>query len=152
MGEATDTELNIDIEIEGETYRVHYVNTGVPHAVLFVEDVNEVDVVGLGKKIRFHERFQPKGANANFVQITGENSVSARVYERGVEDETLASGTGCTACAVIASLVKGLKPPIEVLTRSGATLTINFRRKGDEISELTMSGPTRLVYEGLYSP
>ena len=152
MGEATDTELNIDIDIEGETYTVHYVNTGVPHAVLFVDDVNEVDVVGLGKKIRFHKRFQPKGANANFVQVTGENSVSARVYERGVEDETLASGTGCTACAVISSLVKGLKPPIRVLTRSGATLTINFRRKGDEISELTMTGPTRLVYEGLYSP
>jgi diaminopimelate epimerase len=152
MGEATNTELDIVLEVEGETYRVHYTNTGVPHAVVFVEDVNEVDVVGLGRKIRFHERFQPKGANANFVQVTGKSSISARIYERGVEDETLASGTGCTACAVISSLVKGLRPPVRVLTRSGATLTVNFRREGDRVSALTMTGPTRLVYEGVYYP
>ncbi len=152
MGEATDTQLDIDIHIEGKTYHVHYTNTGVPHAVMFVDDVNEVDVVGLGSKIRFHERFQPKGANANFVQVTGEDSVAARVYERGVEDETLASGTGCTACAVISNLVKGVKPPVQVRTRSEATLTIDFIRQGDQLSQLTMTGPTRLVYEGVYFP
>lgn len=152
MGAATDTELNIDIQIEGETYRVHYANTGVPHAVMFVDEVDEVDVLGLGRKIRFHERFQPKGANANFVQVTGENSISARVYERGVEDETLASGTGCTASAVISSLVKGVKPPVRVRTRSGGMFTINFSKQGDQISQLTMTGPTRLVYDGVYFP
>jgi len=152
MGAVTETELNIDIEIEGQTYRVHHTNTGVPHAVMFVDEVNEVDVVGLGRKVRFHERFQPKGANANFVQVTGENSISARIYERGVEDETLASGTGCAACAVIASLVKDLNPPIQVQTRSGASLTISFKRECEQVSHLTMSGPTRLVYEGVYFP
>ena len=152
MGAVKDTELNIDIEIDGKTYRVHHANTGVPHAVMFVEDVNEVDVVGLGRKTRFHKRFQPKGANANFVHVTGESSISARIYERGVEDETLASGTGCTACAVISNLVKNVKPPVRVLTRGGETLTINFKRKGDQVSDLTMSGPTRLVYEGVYYP
>ncbi len=152
MGAVEDTELNIDIEIDGKTYRVHYTNTGVPHAVMFVEDVGEVDVVGLGRKIRFHKRFQPKGANANFVQVTSESSISARTYERGVEDETLACATGCTACAVIANLVKNVKPPVKVLTRGGETLTINFKRTGDRLSNLTMSGPTRLVYEGVYYP
>lgn len=152
MGAATDTELNIDIEIEGKTYRVHHTNTGVPHAVMFVDDVSEVDVVALGRKIRFHQRFQPKGANANFVEATGESSISARIYERGVEDETLASGTGCTASAVISALVKGVKPPVRVLTRSGETLTINFREEGEQLSQLTMTGPTRLVYEGTYFP
>ncbi len=152
MGAVTETEFNIDIEIDGQSYRVHHTNTGVPHAVMFVDDVSEVDVVGLGRKVRFHERFQPKGANANFVQVTGERTLSARIYERGVEDETLASGTGCAACGVISGLVKQLDPPIEVHTRSGATLTIHFKREREEISHLTMSGPTRLVYEGVYFP
>jgi diaminopimelate epimerase len=152
MGEVTETKLNIDIEIDGQTYRVHHTNTGVPHAVMFVDDVNAVDVIGVGRKVRFHERFQPKGANANFVQVTGPSSVSARIYERGVEDETLACGTGCTACAVVSALVKGLQPPIRVLTRSGETLTLDFRKDGEQISEVTMTGPTRLVYEGVYLP
>jgi len=150
MGNVTNTELNIDIQVEGKNYLLHYTNTGVPHVVMFVDDVNEVDVVGLGRKIRFHERFQPKGTNANFVQVTGANCISARIYERGVEDETLSSGTGCAACAVISSLVKGLRPPIRVHTRGGATLTVKFSKEGDRISELRMTGPTRLVYEGVY--
>ncbi len=152
MGEVVDTLLNIDIEIEGRTYRVHYTNTGVPHAVMFVDDVSKVEVVGLGRKVRFHQRFQPKGTNANFVQVTGRDSISARIYERGVEDETLASGTGCTACAVISSLVKGVQPPIRVQTHGGAILTINFKEQGDRFSDVTMTGPTRLVYEGIYFP
>ena len=152
MGDVTETELNIDLEIDGEVYRVHHTNTGVPHAVMFVEDVDEVDVSGLGRKVRFHERFQPKGANANFVHVTGENSIAVRTYERGVEDETLACGTGCTACGVISNLVKGMSPPIRVATRSGATLTIHFIREGKELSGVTLSGPAKLVYEGVYHP
>ncbi len=152
MGAVTETELDIDIDVEGKVHRVHHTNTGVPHAVMFVENLGEIDVVGLGRKIRFHERFQPKGANANFVQVTGENSISARIYERGVEDETLASGTGCAACAVISSLVKNLNPPIRVKTRSGATLTVDFKKQREQIFRLTMSGPTKLVYDGLYYP
>lgn len=152
MGDVTETELNIDIEIDGNAYRVHHTNTGVPHAVMFVKNVDEVDVVGLGRKVRFHERFQPKGANANFVHVTGGNSIAARTYERGVEDETLACGTGCTACAVISNLVKGMDPPIRVATRSGATLTIDFTKKGEKLSGVTLSGPAKLVYEGVYHP
>lgn len=152
MGEVTETELDVDIEIDGQVYRVHHTNTGVPHAVLFVENVKEVDVVGLGRKVRFHKRFQPKGANANFVQVTGKNSISARTYERGVEDETLACGTGCAACVVISSLVKGLTPPIAVRTHGGEVLIVDFRKKDDEITQLTLSGPARLVYEGVYYP
>jgi diaminopimelate epimerase len=152
MGAVTETELNIDIEIDGQNYRVHHTNTGVPHGVMFVDDVSKIDVVGLGRKVRFHKRFEPKGANANFVQVTGGHTISARIYERGVEDETLASGTGCTACAVISNLVRGLDPPIRVRTQSGATLTINFKRECEDISHLMMSGPTRLVYEGVYFP
>lgn len=176
MGEVTETRLDIDIEIDGQTYRVHHTNTGVPHAVMFVENVEGVDVVSLGRKVRFHPRFQPKGANANFVHVTGKNTISARssacvpaciltqggrdacatisarIYERGVEDETLASGTGCAACAVISSLVKGLTPPIRVRTRGGTVLTVDFKKKRDDISQLTVSGPARLVYEGVYHP
>jgi len=152
MGEVTETRLDIDLEIDGQIYHVHHTNTGVPHAVMFVENVEGVDVISLGRKVRFHPRFQPKGANANFVHVTGKNTISARIYERGVEDETLASGTGCAACAVITSLVKGLTSPIRVRTRGGTVLTVDFKKKRDDISQLTVSGPARLVYEGIYHP
>lgn len=152
MGDVSETQLDMDIEIDGKTYRVHHTNSGVPHAVMFVENAEEVDVVSLGRKVRFHERFQPKGANANFVQVTGKNTITARTYERGVEDETLACGTGCAACAVISNLVNGLTPPIHVRTRSGEVLTVDFKKERDAISQLTLSGPARLVYEGVYYP
>jgi len=150
MGEVLDTLLNIDIEVDAKKYTVHFTNTGVPHTVLFVDNLEQIDLQGMGGKIRFHQRFQPKGTNVDFVQKTGRSSVAMRVYERGVEAETLACGTGVTAAAIISSLVHGVKPPVSVAVRSGDTLTVDFKNNDDVFSDVVLTGPARLVYDGTY--
>jgi len=150
MGEVLDTLLNLDIEIDAQNYTVHFTNTGVPHTILFVDDLEEIDLQDTGSKIRYHQRFQPKGTNADFVKVTGKKSVEMRVYERGVEGETLACGTGVTAAAIIANLVRDIKPPIAVKVRSGDMLSVDFERKDDTFSSVLLVGPATLVYEGIY--
>jgi diaminopimelate epimerase len=121
-----------------------YVNTGVPHYVLFVPDVDQVDVEKLGVKYRHHPAFQPAGTNVNFVGIAGTSDLYLRTYERGVEEETLACGTGTVASAVIAHLQKQTPFPIHVTTRGGE-LTVY----GDpEFEKLELEGEVRLVYNG----
>jgi diaminopimelate epimerase len=121
-----------------------YVNTGVPHYVLFVPDVDQIDVAKLGVKYRRHQAFQPAGTNVNFVSVAGKSNLYLRTYERGVEEETLACGTGTVASAVIAHLQKRMPFPIHVTTRGGE-LTVY----GDpEFRELEMEGEVQLVYDG----
>jgi diaminopimelate epimerase len=121
-----------------------YVNTGVPHFVLFVSDVDQVDVAKLGVKYRHHPVFQPAGTNVNFVSIIGKSNLHLRTYERGVEEETLACGTGTVASAVIAYLQKQMPFPIHVITRGGE-LAVH----GDpEFKKLELEGEVRLVYDG----
>ena len=121
-----------------------YVNTGVPHYVLFVPDVEQVDVAGLGVKYRRHKSFQPAGTNVNFVAPTGTSHLYLRTYERGVEEETLACGTGTVASAVFAHLKKQMPFPIHVTTRGG-----NLTVYGDEhFEKLELEGEVRHVYYG----
>ncbi len=121
-----------------------YVNTGVPHYVLFVADVDRVDVAKLGVKYRRHSAFQPAGTNVNFVSIVGNSNLHLRTYERGVEEETLACGTGTVASAVITHLQKQIPFPIHVTTRGGE-LTVY----GDpDFKKLELEGEVRLVYDG----
>ncbi len=150
MGDPIETLLNIALDVDDSKYVVHYTNLGVPHTVLFVDDVEKVDVVNLGRKIRFHPKFKPKGTNVDFVQIVGKNSIKMRVYERGVENETLASGTGVTASTVICNLVKNILPPVKILVKSGDTLTVNFEKMDDQPKNTILSGPATLIYEGKY--
>ncbi|MCI0691219.1 diaminopimelate epimerase [candidate division KSB1 bacterium] len=121
-----------------------YVNTGVPHYVLFVADVNQVEVATLGVKYRHHPAFQPAGTNVNFVSIAGRSNLYLRTYERGVEEETLACGTGTVASAVITHLQKQMPFPIHVTTRGGELMVY-----GDpEFKKLELEGEVRLVYDG----
>ncbi len=121
-----------------------YVNTGVPHYVLFVADVDQVDVAKLGVKYRHHPVFQPAGTNVNFVSIVGRSNLYLRTYERGVEEETLACGTGTVASAVITHLQKQTPFPIHVTTRGGELIVY-----GDsEFKKLELEGEVRLVYDG----
>lgn len=143
-------QMNQDIEIEGTTYRFHYVNTGVPHVVVPVEDIEAVDVAKLGRHLRFHDRFQPDGTNANFVKTEG-GRIVIRTYERGVEEETLACGTGAVAAALTAGRDQGLASPIALLTRSGETLTIYFRPRDDGFQNVRLEGDARLIYTGSLS-
>jgi len=144
----TGLKLNIDVTIDGESRQMHFINTGVPHAVQFVDQVASVAVKDLGKKIRFHAQFQPAGTNANFVQVVDRKHIKVRTYERGVEDETLACGTGAVASALIAAKKEFVDSPVEVQTSGGEILKIHFQSKGDGFDRVFLEGDARLVYEG----
>ena len=143
-----DLSLNIRLLLDGQERTVHFLNTGVPHVVLFT-DGSEAPVQRWGRELRFHKRFQPAGANANFVQITGAHELTVRTYERGVEAETLACGTGATAAAVIAALLGHAQPPVTVTTSGGQRLTIDFRLADQQtVESLTLEGPALHIYDG----
>jgi len=143
--------LNQQLPVAGELLTVHSVNTGVPHAVVFVDDLENVDVVKLGAGLRYHEAFAPKGTNANFVKLLGPGSIAIRTYERGVEGETLACGTGMVACALITHELHGYTSPISVLVKGGDTLRIGFEKTGAEYQNVTLHGPADFVFEGQVS-
>jgi diaminopimelate epimerase len=141
-------ELDLRITVDGQVHLLHFINTGVPHAVEIVEEVSRVAAEDLGRRIRFHPRFQPSGTNANFLQPIDRSHLRVRTYERGVEEETLACGTGAVAGALIAA-AKGLAgSPAAVETTGGEILTIYFQRKGEGFEHVFLEGDTRLVYEG----
>lgn len=124
-----------------------YLVVGVPHAVIFNDDVDSVDLAAEGKRIRFDDAVGRDGANVDFVQVTGANRIRMRTYERGVEAETLACGTGAVASAV-AACSKGLvTPPVEVETSGGDVLRVHG---ADGASELRLEGPTEVIYDGVY--
>jgi diaminopimelate epimerase len=124
------------------------VNTGVPHAVVFVEDIEDVDVRRFGSGLRYHTHFAPKGTNANFMQQLGPQTIAIRTYERGVEDETLACGTGMVACALIFRELTGAPSPVGVKVRGGETLEIAFRQEGKIYRDVTLTGPADFVFDG----
>jgi diaminopimelate epimerase len=114
-----------------------------------VDDLKACDVRGWGRQIRYHELFKPKGTNANFVSVTGRNSIAVRTYERGVEDETLACGTGSTAAAIVAAATKRCAPPVEALTASGEKLRIYFRLDdGGRPADVRLEGSVTTVCRG----
>ena len=137
-------------EVQVLGHRLHYsfINTGVPHTVIFVEGLEKIDVGGLGRAIRFHKNFQPKGTNVNFVEVKSAREIKVRTYERGVEKETLACGTGSTASAIISHLSGYAKPPVQVKTTGGEILTVDFKRSGEKITNVTLEGEVKFVFEG----
>ncbi|VVM07775.1 diaminopimelate epimerase [Methylacidimicrobium cyclopophantes] len=127
---------------------VHWIHTGVPHLVVFVRDVERIDVEELGRELRWLPDFAPEGANADFVEVKGPDRIAVRTYERGVEGETLACGTGVTASALVAHLAKGLPSPVSVLVRSGESLRVGFERAGDGFRRVWLQGPATKVFTG----
>ncbi len=142
----------LSLECESGSFDVTSVNTGVPHAVVIVDDLENQDVVGVGHAIRYHENFQPDGTNVDFVGRSSGSEISIRTYERGVEDETLSCGTGSVASALVHSGISGADSPITVTARSGETLSISFIRNGEKFTDVIMEGPVRKVFEGTYIP
>jgi diaminopimelate epimerase len=148
MTQPFDFRLDISLELGEEERAVAYVNTGVPHAVIFVQE-DDVPVKTWGRKVRFHELFEPKGANANFVKLLPGGKLKVRTYERGVEGETMACGTGAVAAALLASILKGIDSPVEVVTSGGDVLTIIFDLHDGPVAEnIFLQGPTRLICTG----
>lgn len=150
-----DLKLQIPLAVDGAEQVLHFINTGVPHTVLLVGDASEVPVAEWGRTIRFHEMFQPAGTNANFVQVHDTGSLKVRTYERGVEDETMACGTGAVASALIAAMLDRATPPVSVITSGGEQLTIHFSVTGEPGSRqldlaagIFLEGPAHVIYEG----
>ncbi len=147
-----DTNFHID-SIKGAP-RLDFINTGVPHVVWFLDseaEIENIDVFELGRTLRYHPRFQPAGTNANFAFIRGSKNISIRTYERGVEAETLACGTGSIACALTAAARGLVEAPVEVLTRSGETLVVHFEKTSQagkmNFSKVCLEGDAKVVYE-----
>lgn len=138
----------IQLSLDDQIQKLSFINTGVPHAVQIVNSLKNVDVQTLGREIRYHDYFAPKGTNVNFVQIDGLNRISIRTYERGVEAETLACGTGSTAGALIAALTNHSKSPIEVKTKSGEILKIHFSRTNEQFYNVYLEGKIKKSFEG----
>src|SRR5262245_50119367 len=144
----TDLRLNEVIAAAGAKIEVHSLNTGVPHAVILVPDADKAMVQQLGPEIRYHEHFKPKGTNVNFVQVLGPNHIRVRTYERGVEGETLACGTGVTASALVVSRLKQFTSPVKVQVQGGDVLEVGWTETGGCFCNVTLKGPAQFVFTG----
>ncbi|MGN1360104.1 MAG: diaminopimelate epimerase [Kiritimatiellia bacterium] len=129
--------------IEGD-----FVDTGVPHFVVEVPEVAKVDVVGLGRQLRLHPVFAPEGTNVDFMTLRPGNRLAMRTYERGVENESGACGTGAVACAIVAVERKCCTLPVQIRTPSGFELQVDGQWWDGKCSALTLTGPSKVVYEG----
>ncbi len=136
------------IQIGEKQLAYQFIRVGVPHVVIFVEGLSKIPVLEIGKEVRYHSRFKPAGTNVNFVEITGPQSLSVRTYERGVEQNTLACGTGSTASAIVSALTHQTQPPVRVLTEGGETLLVDFSLEGGKVQNVYLEGDAKFVFEG----
>jgi diaminopimelate epimerase len=140
--------LNRKLQIQGEELTIHLLNTGVPHVVVVVDDLDATPVLELGKTIRYHSEFRPRGTNVNFVKALGPKKIAIRTYERGVEGETLACGTGVTAGALIFGRLLSIDSPIRVKVRGGDWLEVAFVNVGEDFRDVALKGPADFAFEG----
>jgi len=162
-----DIKTDIPLKVNNRNIKVNFINTGVPHTVVFVEGIEKIDVVSIGKSIRYHNKFAPAGTNVDFVEIINKDSIRVRTYERGVEDETLACGTGSVASALIYAVRCTLRneksplcPPftkggmgdlqVNVYTKGGEILKVYFDKAGSKFYNIWLEGKASIVYEGEY--
>jgi diaminopimelate epimerase len=152
MSEPKDLRLNTGAEVPGLAVPLHFLNTGVPHAVAFLPSpaaLDGFDVFNNCRAIRHHQAFAPAGTNANFAAVLEPGHIAIRTYERGVEDETLACGTGMVACALVHHLLTGAPSPVKVDVEGGDTLEIGFETTGPaSFRNVTLTGPADFVFEG----
>ena len=148
MTEPADERDPVTLEIDGRAFELFYIDTGVPHVVAFVDDLDSLDVEGIGRQIRHHPEFGPRGVNANFAKPAGPSRLRARTYERGVEAETLACGTGAVAIGLVA-FRRGLAQSPVIILPPGGELVIGFRTDAEgRFHDVTLSGPTEEIATG----
>ncbi|MBU0699525.1 MAG: diaminopimelate epimerase [Proteobacteria bacterium] len=148
MPDPADLKMDYTLELKDRSMSISSVNTGVPHVVIAVDDIDAVQVVRIGREIRFHRTFAPAGTNVNFICLLKDGIIAIRTYERGVEDETLACGTGAIAAAIVTACASQIKSPAIVLTKSGEHLNIYFREAGGRFYDVCLEGDARLIYKG----
>lgn len=140
--------LNESVPLAQGSASIHSLNTGVPHAILYVDDADRAMVGPVGAEVRWHAHFQPRGTNVNFVEVKGPDHIRVRTYERGVEGETLACGTGVTAAALVSARLRGFKSPVRVQVQGGDELAVSFTEKDGEFHDVALTGPATFVFEG----
>jgi diaminopimelate epimerase len=144
----TDIRIGQELRIDQLLQAFDFADTGVPHAILVCPDTDQIDILNLGSAIRRHPHFSPDGTNVDFVQVQPGNRLRIRTYERGVEAETLACGTGVAAAAVV-TVCRGLvQSPVQVQTAGGDVLSVSVETKGKTITRLQLTGPAVYVFEG----
>jgi diaminopimelate epimerase len=140
------------LTINGRILEMSSINTGVPHVVIRVDDIKTVDVIGIGRQVRRHTEFAPAGTNVNFIGPRIDSQIAIRTYERGVEGETLACGTGAVAGALVHAMQSGADSPVDMITRSGSRLTIHYKVTGETCSDVYMEGDARVIYTASMTP
>jgi len=149
LTEPSSLRIGQEIMLDGSPCLLDVIDTGVPHAVSFEDGLEACAVVGMGRQIRHHSFFQPRGTNANFASVTDRQKMKVRTYERGVEDETLACGTGVVA-SVLAAAGRGLvDSPVDVTVQSGEILRVCFTCQNGRFEEIYLEGKVKIVYQGL---
>jgi diaminopimelate epimerase len=151
MTEARGFERGVSLDVPGRKETVHLVNSGVPHAVVIEDDwerLGDAEVFARGSAIRYHEKFAPAGVNANFVRVTGDGRAELRTYERGVEGETLACGTGSIASAVVLAQLGLAGERVDLVTRGGDVLTVSFAKTPGGAKDVVLEGPAEVNFEG----
>lgn len=148
MSDPKDLRQDLRLTVLNQEVYCHYVDSGVPHVVVPVSSIADVNVRELGAAIRQHPQFSPRGTNVNFLERRGAQQIAIRTYERGVEDETLACGTGVVASALIFATTETAESPISVRVKGGDELQVGFRRSGEHFEEVTLTGPADFVFEG----
>ena len=140
--------LGLKLSHGGKRYHVHAVNSGVPHAVLLTSQLEKADLARLGPAIRRHKAFKPAGTNVNLMRIESPHRIAVRTFERGVEGETLACGTGAVASVLIGTALGRLQPPVQVNTAGGESLRVGFTQNRQLWEGLYLEGPARILFEG----
>lgn len=153
LGAPRDLQMKISLAVDGEELIIHSVNTGVPHAIVIVDALEKTKVRKIGATIRHHDHFAPAGTNVNFLQVIEPDHIRIRTYERGVENETLACGTGMVACALIHHQLADCPLPVRITVHGGDTLSVDFDRNADgEYKNATLTGPADFTFEGTLYP
>ena len=156
LSDPKDYRPNVALNVNGRQIHVPYIDTGVPHTIVYVDGLGDIDVKNIGHAIRFHEQFKPRGTNVNFVEQLNADLVEARTYERGVEDETKACGTGAVAVGIVTYLklhpeVKNTaKAKMRVKTKSGEVLEITFDIKKGTVTNVWLKGSAKFIAKGEY--
>ena len=148
MSDPTDIRINVPLRLEEGVHDVGFANSGVPHVVFFVDDLETTDVFDLGQQTRYHDDFKPAGTNANFINIHSQELIEIRTYERGVENETLACGTGSIASVIVSASLGKVKSPVSVKTASGVILKIHFDLENDAAKNVYLEGDARVIFAG----
>ncbi|MCX5702143.1 MAG: diaminopimelate epimerase [Candidatus Omnitrophica bacterium] len=147
-----DIKLDIPIKIGNRYLKINFIDTGVPHAVIFVEGLDKIDVFNLGRQIRYHKTFSPKGTNVDFVEVLSDKFIKIRTYERGVEDETLSCGTGMVAAALITGsrLQATGYNNIKVHTQGRETLEVSFEKDSGNFENVWLRGKVCIAFKGQF--